>query len=76
VTTGIYAHIRHPMYTAVIVMFLGYLLFFGSLVNIPLWIGILVLYAVKAVKEEGVLAERFPEYEEYKSRTWRFFPPF
>jgi protein-S-isoprenylcysteine O-methyltransferase Ste14/rhodanese-related sulfurtransferase len=74
VTRGVYSHVRHPMYSAVIIMFAGYLLYFGSLLSIPLWLAFSVLYIVKAVKEEQILIERFPEYEQYREKTWRFIP--
>jgi protein-S-isoprenylcysteine O-methyltransferase Ste14/rhodanese-related sulfurtransferase len=74
VTSGIYSKVRHPMYIGVILMFLGYLLFFGSLVSVPLWLAFTVLYIVKSVKEEQILADRFPDYDEYRKRTWKFMP--
>lgn len=74
VTTGIYAKVRHPMYTAVIVMFAGYILYFGSMLTLPLWIAFSALYLIKAVKEEGIIMDKFPEYEEYRKRTGRFLP--
>jgi len=74
VQSGIYAWVRHPMYTGVIIMFAGYWLFWGSLLSIPLWLAFSILYVVKAAKEEQVLIERFPEYEEYRKHTGRFLP--
>jgi len=74
ITSGIYSKLRHPMYTGVILMFLGYILFFGSLISVPLWIAFSILYIVKSVKEERILMDRFPEYEDYARRTWKFIP--
>lgn len=74
VTSGIYSRVRHPMYTGVILMFLGYLLFFGSIISVPLWVAFSVLYILKSVKEERILAERFPDYDDYCRRTWKFVP--
>lgn len=74
VRAGIYTWIRHPMYTGVIIMFAGYWLFWGSLFSVPLWLAFSILYVVKAVKEEQILIERFPEYEEYRKHTGRFLP--
>lgn len=74
VTTGIYSRVRHPMYTAVIVMFSGYIIYFGSLISLPLWLAFSTLYVIKAVKEERIITDRFPEYEEYRKRTGRFLP--
>lgn len=74
VTAGVYAKVRHPMYTAAVTIFAGYILFFGSLISVPLWLAFAILYLIKSVKEERILAAKFPEYEDYKKRTWRFIP--
>ncbi|MFH0824007.1 MAG: methyltransferase [Pseudomonadota bacterium] len=74
VTTGVYSIVRHPMYTGVILWLGGYVLIWGSLFFIPVWITVTGLYVLKAVKEEPLLYNKFPDYEEYVKRTWRFFP--
>jgi protein-S-isoprenylcysteine O-methyltransferase Ste14/rhodanese-related sulfurtransferase len=74
IKTGIYSQVRHPMYTAVIFAFLGYVIYWGSRWCFPLWVAMTVLYAVKTWKEESVLKARYTDYEEYKSQTWKFFP--
>jgi protein-S-isoprenylcysteine O-methyltransferase Ste14/rhodanese-related sulfurtransferase len=75
ITSGIYSHVRHPMYTSVIIMFMGYIIFFNSLLSAPLWLAFSALYIVKSIKEERIIIQRFPEYEEYRKKTWRFLPP-
>jgi protein-S-isoprenylcysteine O-methyltransferase Ste14 len=52
----------------------GYVLAFGSLFAIPLWLGVTVFYILKSVKEERLLTDKFPEYEEYRKKTWKFIP--
>jgi protein-S-isoprenylcysteine O-methyltransferase Ste14 len=74
VTRGIYSYIRHPMYSGVVMGLGGYALYFGSLISVPLWIGVLVFYMIKAVKEERLLAAKFPDYEDYCRGTRRFIP--
>jgi protein-S-isoprenylcysteine O-methyltransferase Ste14/rhodanese-related sulfurtransferase len=74
VTSGVYSHIRHPMYVAAIAIFAGYWLYFGSLLSVPLWLAFSILYLIKVVKEERILTERFPEYKEYRKHSWRFIP--
>ncbi len=74
ITRGIYTRVRHPMYTGVVVLFAGYILLWGSLWSVPLWTAFAALYVLKAIKEEAILAERFPQYREYSSRTWKFVP--
>jgi protein-S-isoprenylcysteine O-methyltransferase Ste14/rhodanese-related sulfurtransferase len=74
ITTGVYSKIRHPMYIAVIAAVGGYALAFSSLYSIPFWIGCAVFYCLKAVKEEQLLLAKYPEYAEYRYRTWRLIP--
>ncbi len=74
ITSGVYSKVRHPMYTAVITSLGGYALYFGSLWALPFWLGCTILYIIKAVKEERLLAEHYPEYEDYRRRSWRFIP--
>ncbi len=74
VETGIYSWIRHPMYLGTIMAVGGYVVLFGSLIFIPTWLGVLILYIIKASKEEPILLAKFPQYEEYKRHTWRFIP--
>ena len=74
ITSGIYTYIRHPMYIGTIMAVGGYVLAFGSLLATPLWLGVTIFYVVKSVKEERLLIDKFPEYEEYRKRTWKFIP--
>ena len=74
VTTGVYSKVRHPMYVAAILIFAGYWLFFGSILSVPLWLAFSILYVVKSIREERLLANHYPQYEDYMRRTWRFIP--
>jgi protein-S-isoprenylcysteine O-methyltransferase Ste14/rhodanese-related sulfurtransferase len=74
ITTGIYKSIRHPMYTAVVTALGGYVLAFGSVYAAPFWFGCALLYLIKGFKEEQLLQAHYPEYEEYRKRTWMFIP--
>ena len=73
-TNGPYAHLRHPIYTANLVLLLGFFIATGSL-----WLlincGVLFAYYRRAAMyEETALMGQFPDYSEYVSRTGRFFP--
>jgi protein-S-isoprenylcysteine O-methyltransferase Ste14 len=74
VTTGPYAYVRHPMYTAVMLASLA----LAAGWNTPLhWIALVALVVVlwvKAAREERLLAARFPGYAAYAARTPRFLP--
>jgi protein-S-isoprenylcysteine O-methyltransferase Ste14/rhodanese-related sulfurtransferase len=74
ITNGVYSRVRHPMYTGVIIGLLGYVLVFGSTFFLPVWLAVVLLYVIKAVKEERILADKYPDYEQYRMRTWRFLP--
>ncbi len=74
VTTGIYKYIRHPMYIGTILALLGLVVAFGSLLVIPAWLGVAILYLIKIEKEEPLLLEKFPDYAEYRRRTWHMIP--
>jgi protein-S-isoprenylcysteine O-methyltransferase Ste14 len=70
VTTGVYAKVRHPMYTGLILMHLGFPLLTGSaltLLSAALWIPLILLWGHW---EEIQLEERFgEEYRHYKAKT-------
>jgi protein-S-isoprenylcysteine O-methyltransferase Ste14 len=74
VTDGIYAHIRHPMYTAVLLVMLAAISADPRGWRIALWIALAGVLLAKAVREEGYLRERFPEYAAHQARTARFIP--
>ena len=75
VSTGLYGIVRHPMYTATILMFLAMPLVIGSwwafLVMLPYVIAI-----VTRIKDEEILLTKELEgYQEYKEKVrWRLIP--
>lgn len=74
ITTGPYARMRHPMYTAVIAGALALAIGWNTFAH---WVALAVLVVVlnaKARREERLLARRFPEYAAYAARTPRFLP--
>jgi protein-S-isoprenylcysteine O-methyltransferase Ste14 len=75
VTTGPYRIVRHPMYAAAILYFLGVPLLLGSrwaLLPIPLFVA---AFAVRAVHEERVLRNALPGYDAYAANVrFRLIP--
>ena len=64
-TTGPYRIVRHPMYAAAILYFLGVPLLLGSLwalLPVPLFV---VAFAARAVGEERMLRQSLPGYDAY-----------
>jgi protein-S-isoprenylcysteine O-methyltransferase Ste14 len=74
ITDGIYAYIRHPMYAAVLLVLLAAIAADPRWWRIALWLALLAVLLAKAVREEGYLRSRFPEYAAYQARTGRFVP--
>jgi len=74
VSTGLYRYVRHPIYTAMIMVGLGMALLSADIVSIPaaaiLWAGV----SMQARVEESFLAATYPEYNEYRMKTGRFLP--
>jgi protein-S-isoprenylcysteine O-methyltransferase Ste14 len=72
---GPYARIRHPQYVAFVLILLGFLLQWPTLLTIVMFPILLVMYARLSITEEAEMRKQFgAEYEEYVSRTPRFIP--
>lgn len=74
VTSGPYRWVRHPMYTSVLMAAAAASVMASQVVDAGLWIALLAVLMVKAGIEERALMIRFPEYQDYKSRTTRLLP--
>ena len=73
--TGPYARIRHPQYVAFVLILLGFLLQWPTLLTLVMFPILLVMYARLAVTEEAEMRKRFgAEFEVYAARTPRFLP--
>lgn len=75
ISTGPYAHMRHPMYSGMVLFFAGVPLLLGSwwgLVTVPIFIA---LFAVRIGIEERTLREGLPGYADYAARVrYRLMP--
>lgn len=74
VTQGIYSIIRHPMYTAVILLGLGLWMAQPSVIGAAAWITLVLVLIEKSKAEETWLVQRYANYPDYMARTGRFFP--
>jgi len=75
VTDGIYAHVRHPQYTGIFIITLGFMIQWPTVTTLILWPFVLSMYYRLARKEERDVMVKYPEkYREYLSRTPMFFP--
>jgi protein-S-isoprenylcysteine O-methyltransferase Ste14 len=76
VTTGPYAHVRHPMYLAVIATAIGSFLLYRTWAALALAV-IMFGLAVRARREESVLAQEFgPQWKAYASQVPPWLPRF
>lgn len=71
---GIYSRVRHPLYSSVMALCLGWSALWHS---IPAFLAAIVtalFFWAKAVREERWLTQTFAEYPDYASRVPRFLP--
>jgi protein-S-isoprenylcysteine O-methyltransferase Ste14 len=71
---GIYARIRHPLYTSVILAGFGWALVWLSWPALLAAVALVPFFHAKSCREEGFLRLKFPGYREYEARTCRFVP--
>ena len=75
ITTGPYALVRHPMYTAVIILLFAFPLALGSRYSLLLSMILTVLLVVRTYYEDKTLHEELEGYPEYAKKTpYRLLP--
>jgi protein-S-isoprenylcysteine O-methyltransferase Ste14 len=74
VTSGPYRWIRHPMYAALLLIFIPLVLTEASRLRILILAVLVINLFFKIRYEELQLKEMFTSYEEYSSTTWRLLP--
>jgi protein-S-isoprenylcysteine O-methyltransferase Ste14 len=71
---GIYAKIRHPLYTSAILAGFGWALLWLSWPSALAAAAMVPFFHAKSRREEHLLRQRFPGYREYETGTHRFLP--
>lgn len=71
---GPYRRVRHPMYTAVLLVLLALVLDQPAGWRVGVWLVLLLTLVCKLHYEETLLADRFDEYPAYRQATWRLVP--
>ena len=75
ISTGPYAHVRHPMYIGALIMLLGVPLALGSWWGLFAIIPMVLVIISRLVGEEQFLARNLPGYSEYQNRVrYRLIP--
>lgn len=73
-TTGVYALVRHPLYSGLLLLGAGLAIIGASWMHGVLLVALVALLSVKARVEERMLLVRFPDYAEYAARVGRLVP--
>ena len=74
-TAGIYARVRHPQYAGFILIMIGFLLQWPTLLTLAMFPVLLVMYVRLALSEERQAERQFgAAWREYAAHTPRFLP--
>ncbi|NOT58452.1 MAG: isoprenylcysteine carboxylmethyltransferase family protein [Deltaproteobacteria bacterium] len=74
-TTGLYAHMRHPQYVGFILIMLGFLLQWPTLLTLIMFPILVTMYVQLARREEQEVLEEFGDvYARYAATTPAFVP--
>ncbi len=75
IQNGIYKLLRHPIYTGLLLLFIGNMIIVGDYRGIIAVILVFISFWFKLLKEEKLLIETFGnQYTEYKNGTKALFP--
>ncbi len=75
VTEGIYKRVRHPQYTGLLLISIGLMVQWPTLITLLLWPVMLLVYYRLSMREESEMIRRFGErYLEYKNSVPAFSP--
>jgi len=71
---GVYSLVRHPIYTAIILLALGYALVFNSVLTVLGALVLFIFFDSKARREELWLMEKYPDYGNYRKQVKKLLP--
>ena len=75
IDTGLYGIVRHPMYSATLLLFLSMPLVLGSLAALVIFLAYPAIIIFRLLQEEKYLARELPGYEAYMKKVrWRLIP--
>lgn len=74
VASGIYRWVRHPIYTGILLMALGWAFYIEGLVTLWSVAVLAIFFDIKSRREEQWLLEKYPEYAAYQKKTRRLIP--
>lgn len=74
VAHGLYRWVRHPIYTSILITYVGVAIAAGTMLTYIAITAQIVVFEVKTRLEERWLAEMYEGYEEYAARTGKYVP--
>jgi len=74
ITEGAYKYIRHPMYFSLLLMLFAVVLRDINIINIILYLCLIIVFYLKAKKEEELWINENSKYKDYKKQTKMFIP--
>jgi len=69
ITTGPYKIVRHPMYFAIIILYICHCLALGSLYALIPCTGVIITIVIRNSYEDKMLHEQLEGYKEYAQKT-------
>lgn len=76
-TTGAYAHVRHPQYAGFVLIMMGFLIQWPTILTLIMFPVLVSMYYRLALREERESRDAFGKaWDGYAARTPRFFPRF
>jgi len=76
IDTGLYGIVRHPMYSATVLMFLSIPIMLGSVISFVIFLIYPIIIAMRIKNEEKVLEGGLEGYTEYKKKVKSRLIPF
>mgnify|MGYP002385616438 FL=1 len=75
IDTGLYGIVRHPMYSATIILFLSMPLVLGSLLSFAIFLAYPAIIVKRLRNEEKILEAELPGYSDYEKKVrYRLIP--
>jgi protein-S-isoprenylcysteine O-methyltransferase Ste14 len=74
IVTGAYRFVRHPIYSGITFMAIGWGLWLHSWLTIGYALLLFAFFDIKSRREERWLEEKFPEYADYRKRVRKLIP--
>ncbi len=76
ISTGLYGIVRHPMYSATLLLFMVMPLVLGSIISFVIFLAYPIIISKRIKDEESLLEEELEGYREYKEKVKYKLIPF